>query len=108
MAKYAIFFRFTSDTVRGLIERPSDRAAVVAKLAESAGGRMESYYLMFGDWDGFVVAEVPNSTAAASMSLAVSSSGAFAQVSTHELVEASALGDILQTAGSLAYTPPGT
>lgn len=107
MAKYAIFFRFKSETVRGLIDRPSDRAAVVAKLAETAGGRMEAYYLMFGDWDGLVIAEVPNSAAAAAMSLAVSSTGAFAQLSTHELVEPSALGDILQTAGSLTYSPPG-
>ena len=69
MAKFALFFRFTGQSIKGLIDHPSDRAAVVAELCESAGGRMESYYLMFGEWDGFVVAEVPDSKAAAALSL---------------------------------------
>jgi uncharacterized protein with GYD domain len=108
MAKFAIFFRFKGETVKALIDKPSDRGAVVGKLCEAAGGRMESYYLMFGAWDGFVVAEMPDSAAAAAVSLAVSSSGAFATIETHELVEASALNGILSTAGGLAYKPPGT
>ena len=107
MAKYAIFFAFKGETVKSLIDKPSDRAAVVSKLCEAAGGRMESYYLMFGQWDGFVVAEVPDSKAAAAVSLAVSSSGAFAHLETHELIEVGDLGGIVETAGSLTYTPPG-
>jgi uncharacterized protein with GYD domain len=107
MAKYAIFFRFKGETIKALIDKPSDRAAVVSKLCEAAGGRMEAYYLMFGAWDGFVIAEAPDSAAAAAVSLAVSSSGAFASIETHELVEASALPDILSRAGGLGYTPPG-
>jgi uncharacterized protein with GYD domain len=108
MQKYAIFFNLKGETVRAMMERPSDRAEVVAKMCESAGGRMESYYFMFGAWDGFVIAEIPDSKAAAAMSLAVSSSGAFAQVETHELVEAGDLQDILGRSASLAYTPPGS
>lgn len=107
MAKYAVFFRFTGATVKAMMDRPRDRAAVVATLAESAGGRMEAYYLMFGGWDGFVIVEMPDSAAAAAMSLAVSSTGAFAQVETHELVEAGDLQDILARSASLSYTPPG-
>jgi uncharacterized protein with GYD domain len=108
MLKYAIFFKLKGETVRAMMERPSDRAEVVAKMCESAGGRMESYYFMFGAWDGFVIAEIPDSKSAAAMSLAVSSSGAFAQIETHELVEAGDIQDILGRSASLAYTPPGS
>lgn len=108
MAKYATFFRFTSGTVKGLMERPSDRGAVVAQLCEAAGGRMESYYLMFGEWDGFVVYEAPGSPAAAAISLAVNSTGAFSGLETHELIETSAMDGILGQAKSLVYTPPGS
>jgi uncharacterized protein with GYD domain len=108
MAKFAVFFRFKPETVKAMMGHPSDRAAVVAKLCEDAGGRMEAYYLMFGGWDGFVIAEVPDSSAAAAMSLAVSSSGAFAQVETHELVEAADVQDILARSAALTYSPPGS
>jgi uncharacterized protein with GYD domain len=107
MAKFAVFFRFKGETVKALIDKPSDRGAVVSKLCEAAGGRMEAYYLMFGQWDGFVIAEVPDSRSAAAVSLAVSSSGAFAAIETHELLETAEFAGVLQTAGGLTYTPPG-
>ncbi len=107
MAKFAVFFRFKGETVKSLMDKPSDRAAVVSRLCQAAGGRMDAYYLMFGAWDGFVIADVPDSKAAAAISLAVSSTGAFAQVETHELLEAGELASVLSTASSLAYTPPG-
>jgi uncharacterized protein with GYD domain len=108
MAKYAVFFRFTSAAVKGLMELPSDRATVVASLCSAAGTRMESYHLMFGTWDGFVVFEVPDSLSAAAVSLAVTSTGAFATLETHELIESDDLNGILAKASSLTYTPPGS
>jgi uncharacterized protein with GYD domain len=69
---------------------------------------MESYYLMFGDWDGFVVAELPDAQSAAAVSLAVTSAGAFASLETRELFESSELGPILKKASSLSYSPPGS
>ena len=107
MAKYAVFFRFTSGAVKGLMDHPSDRAAVVARLCESAGGSMESYYLMFGEWDGFVVVDLPDAHSAAAVSFAVNSTGAFTSLETHELFESGELGAILKKASSLSYTPPG-
>ncbi len=108
MAKFAVFFRFTGAAVKGLVDQPSDRAAVVSGLCESAGGRMDAYYIMFGDWDGFVIADLPDSNAAAALSLAVSATGAFAQLSTHELLDATQLTDALSKAATLRYTPPGS
>ncbi len=107
MAKYAVFFRFGGSTVKALMENPSDRAAVVSRLCEAAGGRMESYYLMFGAWDGFVVLEAPDSASAAAVSVAVTGTGAFASLETHELIESGDLGAILAKASSLTYSPPG-
>ncbi len=107
MAKFAVFFTFKGETIKGLIDRPSDRAAVVSRLCQAAGGHMEAYYLMFGAWDGFVIADVPDSKAAAAVSLAVSSTGAFAHIETHELLEAGELAGVLSTAGGLTYTAPG-
>ena len=89
------------------MDKPTDRAAVVGRLCAAAGGRMEAYYWMFGDWDGFVIVEVPDSAAAAAISLAVSSTGAFGRVQSQELLEAGALTDVLSRAAGLTYSPPG-
>ncbi|MBO0846782.1 MAG: GYD domain-containing protein [Nocardioides sp.] len=108
MPKYAVFFTFRPKAVNSLIATPSDRAAVVRTLCESAGGRMESYYLMLGSqYDGFIVIEVPDSATLTALSLAVTSSGSFSHVESHELVESGDLAGILSKASGLTYTPPG-
>jgi uncharacterized protein with GYD domain len=43
------------------MQRPSDRVAVVSKSVESVGGRLEAYYLMVGQYDGFVIVDLPDS-----------------------------------------------
>jgi uncharacterized protein with GYD domain len=108
MAKFAVFFTFRGETIKNMMSRPSDRAAVVSAMAEQAGGRMDAYYLMFGPHDGFVIVDVPNSTTAAAISLAVSSTGAFAHIDTHELIDVKDLNDILETASGLTYSAPGS
>ncbi len=42
MAKFAVFFRFKGETVKGLMDKPSDRAAVVSSLCQAAGGQMDA------------------------------------------------------------------
>jgi uncharacterized protein with GYD domain len=109
MSKYAVFFTFRPEAVTSLMAQPSDRAAVVRSLCESAGGRMESYYLMLGStYDGFTVVEMPDTGAVTAVSLAVTASGAFSHLETHELVESGDLGGILATAAGLTYTAPGS
>jgi uncharacterized protein with GYD domain len=107
MAKYLVLFSFTAETARQFIAKPSDRAAVVRRLAEAAGGGMESYYWMFGQYDGLVIFEMPNSQSAAALSLAVISSGAFDRFETHELIESGDLGQIAGLARGITYQPPG-
>jgi len=108
MPKYAVFFTFTGQSVKALMDKPSDRAAVVQALAAQAGGSLESYYLMFGERDGFAVVDLPDSRSAAALSLAVASSGGFQHLDTHELIEAGDLGGILEAASGLSYQPPGS
>ena len=109
MAKYAIFFTLKAETVTAMMDKPSDRAAVVGKLLESVGGSLEAYYWMLGAWDGFVIATAPDGASAASVSIAVSSTGAFGHLETHELFDSSEVNGLLERAKrfSAQYTPPG-
>lgn len=108
MAKYAVLFTFKGETVKAMMDNPADRASAAAGIVEAAGGTLESYYIMFGSWDGICIADLPDSNAAAALSLRISSSGAFSHVESHELKTAEEFADALRTASGLAYSPPGT
>jgi uncharacterized protein with GYD domain len=95
------------EAIARAMEQPSDRVLVVAKAVESAGGKLEAYYLMFGQYDGFVIVDLPDSRAAAATSLAVSSIGAFEHLETHELIEAEDLNPILEQAKRITAQLPG-
>ena len=71
MAKYAMFFSYTSEAWARLIDHPEDRTAVARHVVESAGGTLESIYWMLGDRDGLAIVDVPDSVSAAAVSLAV-------------------------------------
>ena len=53
------------------------------------------------------VCEFPDSHTAAAVSLAATSSGAFAHFETHELIEASDLARVAERAREITYQPPG-
>src|SRR5215472_2422905 len=109
MPKYAIFFTYSSDTWARMIKSPGDRTAAVRQLADSVGGSIESVYWMFGDHDGIVIADAPDSLSAAALSVAVGSTGAFKHLETHELFTQDQLGRMLGQAKDAVqvYRPPG-
>jgi uncharacterized protein with GYD domain len=107
MAKYAIFFTLKGQTVKNMMDRPSNRETVVSNLLAGVGGVLDAYYWMFGQFDGFAIFDVPESTSAAAVSLAVSSTDAFAHLETHELIPTTELNRVLELAKGLSYFPPG-
>jgi len=109
MAKYAIFFTYSSEAWARMIKSPGDRTAAVRKLTDSVGGSVETIYWMFGTHDGIVIADVPDSLSAAALSVAVGSSGSFKHLETHELFGQDQLNKMLARAkdATQAYQPPG-
>jgi uncharacterized protein with GYD domain len=110
MPKFALFFTIRPEALAGMMDHPSDRAAGLGKQMESFGGKLDAYYWMFGRHDGMVIADLPDSMTAAAAALAVSSTGAFGHVETHELIPADRINDVLDSAKKLlsgGYTPPG-
>ena len=76
MGKFLFKGTYTSAGAGGLLEHGGvARRASVTKLAESLGGRIESMYFAFGDTDAYVVADLPDHSAAAAFSLAAGASG---------------------------------
>jgi uncharacterized protein with GYD domain len=86
MPKYAIFFSYSSDTWARMINTPGDRTAAIRQLPDSLGGSLESVYPMLGTHNEIVIGDAPDSVSAAALSIAVTSTGAFKNVQTQELL----------------------
>jgi len=109
MARYAVFFTYSSETWGRMIGAPGDRAAALRQVLDSVGGSLDAMYWMFGDYDGMVIFDAPDSASAAAVSIAAGSSGAFKNLETHELFTQEQLGETLARAKSTTrvYQPPG-
>lgn len=109
MARYVTFFRYSGEAWKRMIDVPENRAVAARNLIEKVGGSLESFYWMFGEWDGLVIYEVPDAATAAAFSGLVTSSGLISQVKTHQLVQMQEAREALNMAKALesAYVPPG-
>ncbi|MGZ3496159.1 MAG: GYD domain-containing protein [Vulcanimicrobiaceae bacterium] len=109
MAKYIVFFTFKGETIDAMMKRPSDRLAATQAMAKAVGGTIESYYLMTGPQDGFIIAEVPDTESAAAISLCVASTGLFTHLESHQLIAVGQLNAVLEKASKIreVYSAPG-
>ncbi len=106
MAKYLITGSYTQSGIGGVIvEGGSRRRDAVAKLAQSVGGSLESFYWTFGSDDFHIIVDLPSHEAAAAISMTVGAAGA-ATTSTTVLLTA----DQIDAAAKLSpsYRAPGT
>ena len=105
MPRFLIEANYTPEGVKGLQnEGGSGRREAVAQVAESVGGRLESFYFAFGDHDAYVVVDLPDNEAAAAVALTVNAAGGATTrtvvLLTPEEVDAA-------SKRSVEYRPPG-
>ena len=110
MAKFVLFFGYTPEAWARMIENPGDRVAAARAVVEPAGGSLEALWFMFGVHDGMAIFDAPDAEAAAAVSIAVGSTGAFRSLRTHELVDPERMPALLGTAGRArgVYRAPGS
>ncbi len=72
MARYMTFFAYTSDAWAALARNPQDRSQVLASLLQQLGGRLETFYYCFGEYDGVCIYELPDDTTAVAALITVS------------------------------------
>jgi uncharacterized protein with GYD domain len=106
MPKYLIEASYTVEGVRGVKDAGgSSRRDAVAKVAESVGGRLESFYFAFGDHDVYTVVDLPDNESAATVALTVNAAGG-ATVRTVVLLTPEEVDAAAKR--SADYRPPGS
>ncbi len=108
MPHYLIQGSYTAEGTKGLLaEGGSSRLAQATALLESVGGTVECIYFSYGADDIVGVCEVPDTSSAAAVSLAVSSTG-MVNVCLTPLITPGELDAAAEIATGLAYRPPGS
>jgi len=106
MPKYLIEASYTVEGVRGVKDAGgSSRRDAVAKVAESVGGQLESFYFAFGDHDVYTVVDLPDNESAATVALTVNAAGG-ATVRTVVLLTPEEVDAAAKR--SADYRPPGS
>jgi uncharacterized protein with GYD domain len=76
MPRYLIQAKYTESGLRGILkEGGSKRADVIAKVINSLGGAVESFFYALGDTDVYVIINLPDHINACAFSIATNASG---------------------------------
>ncbi len=106
MARYLIQASYTKEGIADMIKSPQDRAEAVRPVVERLGGRLETFYFAFGDYDAVVIAELPDNVSAAALAMAVGSSPGVSDYKTTVLLTMSEAVEAMGKAGGIGYRSP--
>ena len=106
MSYYLIQASYTSQAVAAMVKNPQDRAAAVRPMIEKAGGKLHGLWFTFGDTDIVAIAEMPNNTSAAAISMAIGASGAMSSYRSTPLMTAGEAVEAMQQAAAVMYQAP--
>jgi uncharacterized protein with GYD domain len=106
MAYYLIQAAFTPEAWSKLLKDPQDRREAVRPMIERLGGKLEGYWVAFGDYDSVVIAQVPDNICAAALSLAASAGGALKSIKTTPLMTMDEAMQAMRKAADAGYRPP--
>jgi uncharacterized protein with GYD domain len=89
-----------------MIKSPQDRVELIRPAIEGLGGRIDTAYVTFGDYDFATIVEFPDNAAAAAFSMAISARGGVKSYKTTPLLTMSDAQEAMKMASAVAYDPP--
>jgi uncharacterized protein with GYD domain len=107
MPIYMTQFAYTPEAWETLAENPEDRSAPLRELLETMGGRLVSWYLSFGEYDGLTIYEAPDDATAGAVVVAAARRGHLRATKTTLLFTAEESVEMMRRAGGTAYKAPG-
>jgi uncharacterized protein with GYD domain len=108
VALYLYRFGYTPEAWAALMKNPEDRRDMIAaRLFGTFGGRLEGFWYCFGDQDGYVLVDLPDTVSAAAASVAVAATGSCRYLETTVLISVDEMVEAMDRANKFAYTKPG-
>lgn len=106
MPRYMLQFAYTAETWATLAKNPVDRREPLKALLEKLGGRLIELYYHFGEYDGVVLLEAPDDTAATAAVIAALSPGHVKAARTTRLMTVEETMAAMRKAGTISYQAP--
>ncbi len=106
MPHYMLQTAYTAEAWAAQVKSPQNRVEAVRPVIERLGGRIESAYYTFGEYDLVVILEFPDNVQAAAFALVAAAGGADKALRTTPLLTIDEGLAALRAAGGAGYRPP--
>ena len=103
MPHYLTQVAYTPEGWNAMLKDPEGRRAMVRATIEKLGGKIDSQYFAFGDYDVIGIAEFPDNISAAAIAMAVSAGGAVRSVKTTPLLSGGEAQEAMRRAANSGY-----
>jgi uncharacterized protein with GYD domain len=109
MPKYIAVGSYSCASWARMMRSMDDRVAQGRKFTESLSGSLECIYWEISTRSVYAIVDMPDSAAMAAATTAITQTGAFKSIDTHELLTQEQLSDMLAVAGDISqlYHVPG-
>ena len=106
MPRYMYEVAYTPEAWAALVEKPQDRIEAIRPAVRKLGGKIETAYFAFGDYDLVLIANMPDNVSAAALSLAASAGGSLKAIRTTPLMTIREGMRAMRQAKQSGFTPP--
>ncbi len=108
MPFYMFQGRYTSASMKAMVDNPSDREEAARKIIEAAGGKLLNCFFCFGEEDIVVLIEGPDDATMLAASFILGASGGFSGGKTTKLMTTQEAMTSMAKAKALtsSYSPP--
>ena len=106
MAYYMLQAAYTGESLSHQIKNPENVTERTRAVIERLGGRLESTYYAFGEYDLVQIIELPDNVGAASVAIAAAAGGAVKAIKTTPLMTVEEGMEAFKKAAGAEYQPP--
>ena len=105
MPHYLQQIAYSIEGWKALVKKPQNRIEAVRPVIEKLGGKIETAYLTFGDFDVVVIVEMPSNVDITAIAMAYAAGGACKSVKTTPLLTLDEAVEAMKKAGKTGYRP---
>jgi uncharacterized protein with GYD domain len=108
MAQYLLQVSYATEGWAAMLKQPQNRQDAVRPAVEALGGKVQQFWMAFGEYDIIGIIDMPDSVSAAAFSMAILGGGACKAVKTTPLLTVEEGVEAMRKATSCGYRPAKT